>query len=179
MKRSRVSNRAALAAIMFFAAPDVVLALDLGDTVRSVTRSVSDTLSGGGSTSASVGSGPSGGLKADVKSSLLGGTSVDVELLGGSGAASVSATSQGATTEAGAGVLSRGQLLSLGLDPNATFAASSGGTGGISEAFARSLLAGFDRLEAHAFRLKCRDVLRSPKAFDAELALLCRIVASL
>jgi hypothetical protein len=178
MTMLRVTGLAALAAIMIFAAPDVGRALDLGDAVRSGTRSVSEALSGGGGTSASVGSGPSGGLKAGAKSSLLGGTSVDVEL-GGSGAASVSARSGGAATEAGAGILSRGQLISLGLDPNATSAASSGGTGGISEAFARSLLADLNRLEAQAFRLKCRDVLRSPKAFDAELILLCKIVASL
>ncbi len=177
MTMSRTSTLAALAAFMLFAAPDIGRALDLGDTVRSATRSVSDTLSGGGSNSASVGSGPGGGLKAGAKSSLLGSTSLDVEL-GGPGVAGVSAKSEGATTEAGAGILSRGQLISLGLNPNATFGAS-GGAGGVSQAFARSLLAGLDRLEAQALKLKCRDVLRSPSAFDAELILLCKIVASL
>jgi hypothetical protein len=178
MTRSRTAGLLLLAPLTLVAAPDAGRALDLGDTVRSATRSVSDALSGGGSTSAGVGSGAGGGLKAGAGSSFLGGTSVDVEL-GGPGVAGVSATSDGPTTEAGVGVLSRGQLISLGLDPNATFAATGGGTDGISEAFARSLLAGLDRLEAQALKLKCRDVLRSPSAFDAELILLCQIVASL
>lgn len=174
----RASCVAVLTATVIVAAPDAGRALDLGDTVRSATRSVSEALSGGGSTSAGIGSGSGGGLKAGAKSSALGGTSVDIEL-GGSGLAGVSATSEGAATKAGAGILSRGQLISLGLDPDTTFEANGGGTGSISAAFARSLLADLNRLQAQALKLKCRDVLRSPKAFDAELILLCRIVASL
>jgi hypothetical protein len=174
----RICAASALAAVVLIATFDGGRALDLGDTVRSATRSVSDAVSGGGSgTSASVGSGAGGGLKAGVKSGLLDGTNVDADLLGQSGVASVNAGSKGPTTKGGTSVLSRGQLISLGLDPNASFGA--GDAGGISEAFARSLLADLGRIEKQALKLKCRDVLRSPKAFDAELILLCQIVASL
>jgi hypothetical protein len=175
MVASRVLNMVAFAAAAFLAVSSDGRALDLGDTVRSATRSVSG--GGAGGTSASVGSGQTGGLKAGVKSGLLDGTNVEVDLLGESSAASVDGESAGPTTKAGAGILSRGQLISLGLDPDASFAAT--GAGSVNAAFAKSLLAGMSRIEAQAFKLKCRDILRSPKAFDAELILLCRIVASL
>ena len=173
--RARVST--ALAAILLTAAATPFAeALDLGKTVRSAGRSVGGALSGGGAGSASLGSGPGGGLSASANSPALDGTNLNINLFGQSGVADVSAKSQGADTDAGAGVLSRGQLASLRLDPNTSVA---GGGGAVTPAFAQSLLAGLDRLEQQALKLRCADVLRSPKAFDSELILLCRILASL
>jgi len=192
------------ATFMVALSPISVEALDLGKSARSISRSVSKTVSGAlggsrsskspstsgnksgtsvsvGGTSVSLGSGSRGGLGVSVNSSLLGGTKADVDLLGKNSVADVSVES-GVTGRANVGVLSRGQLATLGIDSNPSRPGTPGGSNGpgaISPDYVKSMLADMNRIEQQAFRLRCKDVLRSPKAFDAELIQLCQILATI
>lgn len=198
---------AVLALVLTTAAPEPVLALDVKKTVRKVTRGVSKTVGGlGGNrnnddkgSSASSGSAAGGssggggglasasasagrnGIKATVGSSLLGGTDVNVRLLG-SGAAARANASVG-NSRVGAAVLSRRQLATLRIDSNppgtGNVVLPGGGVGGVTPSYARKLLASLDNREQQILLQRCSMITRSPKAFDAELVLLCRILAKL
>jgi hypothetical protein len=191
--RTRHIATAAVAALLITAAPISVVALDLGGTVKKVTKKVSNTLPGGGgssgsggsatggtSSSSSSGSTSSGGSTSGggsglgVEVPLLGGNNLSVKLLDGSGVASVG-VENGRT---GTNILSGFQLSSLGLDPGTTAQLTTAG-GAITVAFARALYESLDRLERQVLATRCGSVLHSPKAFDDELVQLCRILGSL
>ena len=170
------------------AMPVPVDALDLGDTVRKVTKSVSGALSGGSSGSSasadgssSTGGGTSGGIAAGGGTKLPGGTRIRLGVPGQDSLAVVDLSTDGA--KAGVAVLSKGQLASLGLDANprgtGNVSLPNGSVAGVTPDYARRLVGGLDRNERQRLQIKCGNVLRSPKAFNAELILLCRLLASL
>ena len=169
------------------------LSRSVGSISKSVSKSVGGLSKGLSKSTSSLGKGLSGGSqtksgattsvggKAGVSvglgSTLLGGTKVGVSALGPDGVASVDV--RNGATGLSAGVLRRGQLASLGLDADSPPGAGSPGKEGITPAYARAIMADLNRIERQALRLRCADVLRSPKAFDADLILLCRILKSI
>jgi hypothetical protein len=224
---------AVLALVVTTAMPEPVAALDLGKSVKKVSRSVSRTVgsltgsnndddntssssstsstsggtagtSGGtsgtsGTTSGGTTSGGSGlasasasvgkdGVSVKVGSSLLGGTGVTVGALNTTGAAQLGA--QVGDTRVGASVLSTRQLATLRIDanppgtgnvalPGAGGGSTSGGTIGVTPDYVRKLLASLNGTEEKILIQRCAMITRSPKAFDAELVLLCKLVAQL
>jgi hypothetical protein len=224
---------AVLALVVTTAMPEPVAALDLGKSVKKVSRSVSRTVgsltgsnndddntssssstsstsggtagtSGGtsgtsGTTSGGTTSGGSGlasasasvgkdGVSVKVGSSLLGGTGVTVGALNTTGAAQLGA--QVGDTRVGASVLSTRQLATLRIDanppgtgnvalPGAGGGSTGGGTIGVTPDYVRKLLASLSRAEEKILIQRCAMITRSPKAFDAELVLLCKLVAQL
>jgi hypothetical protein len=187
----RIIATAAAAALLIAAVPIPAVALDLGGTVKKVTKTVSRTvsgLSGGGSSagssssssgstgSTSSGGDTSGGLGVTVP--LLGGSNLNVDLLGDSGVAGIGVENERTGARTGVSVLSGFQLSSLGLDSGAV-AQPSTADGRITVGFARALYENLDRLEQQALTTRCGSVLRSPKAFGGELVQLCRILGSL
>jgi hypothetical protein len=217
---------AVLALVVTTAMPEPVAALDLGKSVKKVSRSVSRTVgsltgsnndddntssssstsstSGGtsgtsGTTSGGTTSGGSGlasasasvgkdGVSVKVGSSLLGGTGVTVGALNTTGAAQLGA--QVGDTRVGASVLSTRQLATLRIDanppgtgnvalPGAGGGSTGGGTIGVTPDYVRKLLASLNGTEEKILIQRCAMIARSPKAFDAELVLLCKLVAQL
>jgi hypothetical protein len=134
--------------------------------------------SGIGSVSASIGR---NGINAKVGSSLLGGTDVKVGALNESGVAQVGVSA--GNSRVGASVLSQRQLATLRIDSNppgtGNVGTGGGGVVGVTPDYARKLLASLDRGEEEILMQRCAMILRSPKAFDAELVLLCRLVAQM
>jgi hypothetical protein len=224
---------AVLALVVTTAMPEPVAALDLGKSVKKVSRSVSRTVgsltgsnndddntssssstsstsggtagtSGGtsgtsGTTSGGTTTGGSGlasasasvgkdGVSVKVGSSLLGGTGVTVGALNTTGAAQLGA--QVGDTRVGASVLSTRQLATLRIDanppgtgnvalPGAGGGSTGGGTIGVTPDYVRKLLASLNGTEEKILIQRCAMIARSPKAFDAELVLLCKLVAQL
>jgi hypothetical protein len=229
---------AVLALVVTTAMPEPVAALDLGKSVKKVSRSVSRTVgsltgsnndddntssssstsstsggtagtsggtsgtsgtTSGGTTSGGTTSGGSGlasasasvgkdGVSVKVGSSLLGGTGVTVGALNTTGAAQLGA--QVGDTRVGASVLSTRQLATLRIDanppgtgnvalPGAGGGSTGGGTIGVTPDYVRKLLASLSRAEEKILIQRCAMITRSPKAFDAELVLLCKLVAQL
>ena len=154
------------------------LSRSVGSISKSVSRSVGGLSRSLSKSTSSLGKGLSGGsqTKGSISASV-GGTKVGVSALGPDGVASVDV--RNGATGLSAGVLSRGQLASLGLDADSPPGAGSPGKEGITPAYARAIMADLNRIERQALRLRCADVLRSPKAFDADLILLCRILKSI
>jgi hypothetical protein len=143
--------------------------------------------SGGGVASASASVGKSG-VKAKIGSSLLGGTQVTVGALNPTGEAQIGV--QIGSARVGAAVLSNRQLATLRIDanppgtgnvalPGGSAGSGNGGVVGVTPDYARKLLATLNRSEELILMQRCAMILRSPKAFDAELVLLCRLVAQL
>jgi hypothetical protein len=226
---------AVLALVVTTAMPEPVAALDLGKSVKKVSRSVSRTVgsltgsnndddntssssstsstsggtagtsagtsgtTSGGTTSGGTTSGGSGlasasasvgkdGVSVKVGSSLLGGTGVTVGALNTTGAAQLGA--QVGDTRVGASVLSTRQLATLRIDanppgtgnvalPGAGGGSTGGGTIGVTPDYVRKLLASLNGTEEKILIQRCAVITRSPKAFDAELVLLCKLVAQL
>jgi hypothetical protein len=219
---------AVLALVVTTAMPEPVAALDLGKSVKKVSRSVSRTVgsltgsnndddntssssstsstsggtagtSGGTSGTSGTTSGGSGlasasasvgknGVSVKVGSSVLGGTGVTVGALNTTGAAQLGA--QVGDTRVGASVLSTRQLATLRIDanppgtgnvalPGAGGGSTGGGTIGVTPDYVRKLLASLSRAEEKILIQRCAMITRSPKAFDAELVLLCKLVAQL
>jgi hypothetical protein len=142
------------------------------------------TSGGVASVSASV---SKNGVTAKVGSGLLGGTQVTVGALNSTGAAQIGI--QVGDMRIGAAVLSKSQLATLRIDANppgtsnVSLPGAGGGNGGgvvgVTPDYARKLLASLSRSEELILMQRCAMILRSPKAFDAELVLLCRLVAQL
>ena len=158
-----------------------------GGTSTAGTTGGTTGTSGGGvaSVSASV---SKNGVTAKVGSSLLGGTQVTVGALNPTGAAQIGA--QVGSAGVGAAVLSNRQLATLRIDanppgtgnvelPGGSAGSGNGGVVGVTPDYARKLLASLNRSEELILMQRCATILRSPKAFDAELVLLCRLVAQL
>jgi hypothetical protein len=159
MKVSSIVMTATLVAGMA-GVPVTAGALDLGGSVDHASHSVSDaTRSVSRSVSRAVGS--------TTKTV----TSATSSPTGGSGGTSGGGSSGGTT-----GVLSNYQLLSLGLESNPS---GTGQGGKVNRTYVEALVSGLDRFERQQLQTRCDSVLRSPKAYDSELILLCQILASI
>jgi hypothetical protein len=158
-----------------------------GTSGTSGTTSGGTTSGGSGLASASASVGKDG-VSVKVGSSLLGGTGVTVGALNTTGAAQLGA--QVGDTRVGASVLSTRQLATLRIDanppgtgnvalPGAGGGSTGGGTIGVTPDYVRKLLASLNGTEEKILIQRCAMITRSPKAFDAELVLLCKLVAQL
>ncbi len=189
---------AVLALFLGTVAPAPVAALDLKKTINKVKKTVSNTAGGltggggGGENAGSSGGTSSGGGSAGVSASVskkgikanvgVGGTKVTIGALNQNGVAQAGA--QVGSAQVGATVLSKRQLATLRIDANPpgtgnTPVPGGGGVGGVTPDYARKLMVSLNRSEQQVLEMRCAMILRSPKAFDAELALLCRLVAQM
>ena len=179
MKSSSILTVTALA-LALASAPTNADALDLGDTVDRTSKSVSKaTRSVTGSVSRSVGS-----TTKSVTSTTRSVTSATTSAVGAAVSSGSGGTGGGSADSGGSAatvsVLSNYQLISLGLESNPPVS----GTGGkqpttVTPEYVRALVAGLDRIERQELKVRCANVLRSPKAYDSELILLCQILQSI